>query len=287
MEMVYCQLMLLRRLRCIMLNWKIVSGGQSKIPIAGVGLFLIGSFVMKPQDRIIVALDAPLLDGACNIASVLKGSVGAFKVGLEILTSEGAPRVVKALSPHGRLFFDGKFKDIPNTVAGAARAATRLDVWMFNVHCLGGVTMMSAAVKSADEEAEKLDRKRPLVIGVTVLTSIDAKALNEIGFEHVRDGGKKLVVRLALLAKQAGLDGVVASPQEITAIKEACGGDFLVVTPGVRPLWASNDDQKRVMTPGEAVKAGADYLVIGRPITNPPKEIGTPADAVKKIIGEL
>ncbi|PIR16704.1 MAG: orotidine-5'-phosphate decarboxylase [Deltaproteobacteria bacterium CG11_big_fil_rev_8_21_14_0_20_49_13] len=241
------------------------------------------------REKIIVALDAPTLSAASQIADSLKGHIGALKVGMELLNSEGSPQVVEAISPKGKVFFDAKFKDIPNTVAGAARAVTRMNVWMFNVHCLGGVTMMSAAVKTADEEAAKLGKERPLVIGVTVLTSIDAKALNEIGFEHVRDGAelKKLVVRLALLAKQAGLDGVVASPREITAIREACGQDFLIITPGVRPVWAAAGDQKRVMTPNEAVKAGADYLVIGRPITNPPKEIGTPSDAAKKILEEI
>ena len=241
------------------------------------------------KDKIIVALDAPTIAAASQISDTLKDSVGALKVGMELLNSAGAPQAVEALSPKGKIYFDAKFKDIPNTVAGAARAVTRMNVWMFNVHCLGGVSMMSAAVKAADEEAAKLGKKRPLVIGVTVLTSIDAKALNEIGFEHVRDASelKKLVVRLASLAKQAGLDGVVASPHEISEIREACGNDFLIVTPGVRPAWAAMGDQKRVMTPGEAVKAGADYLVIGRPITNPPKEIGTPADAVKRILEEI
>lgn len=241
------------------------------------------------QEKIIVALDASNLNDAVQIADKLQGKVGALKVGLELLTSEGAPNVVNSLASKGKIFFDGKFKDIPNTVAGAARGATKFGVWMFNVHTLGGVAMMSAAVKSAEEEAKKLGRKRPLVIGVTILTSIDVKTLNEVGFEHVRDSDelKKLVVRLSLLAKQAGLDGVVASPQEITAIREACGKDFLIVTPGVRPLWAAKGDQKRVMTPGEAIKAGADYLVIGRPITSPPPEVGAPADAVKKIVDEM
>lgn len=241
------------------------------------------------KDKIIVALDAPTIKAASEIADTLKGSVGALKVGMEILNSEGAPQVVNALSSKGRIFFDAKFKDIPNTVAGAARAVTRMNVWMFNVHCLGGIAMMSAAVKAADDEAARLGKKRPLVTGVTVLTSIDAKALNEIGFEHVRDSVelRKLVVRLALLAKQAGLDGVVASPWEITAIREACGSDFMIITPGVRPVWAAACDQKRVMTPGEAIRAGADYLVIGRPLTDPPKEIGTPAEAAKRILEEI
>lgn len=244
---------------------------------------------MHAKDRIIVALDKPTIAGAKELAARLNGHVGGFKVGLELLTSEGAPLVVKSLSPFGKIFFDGKFKDIPNTVAGAVKAAVGIPIWMLNVHCLGGVTMMAAAAESAREEALKLGKKKPLVIGVTILTSCDAKALNEIGFEHVRDGDelKKLVARLSLLAKQAGLDGVVASPQEIENIRNACGCDFVIVTPGVRPAWASSGDQKRVMTPLEALNAGADYIVIGRPITDPPKEIGTPLDAVERIIEEL
>jgi orotidine-5'-phosphate decarboxylase len=244
---------------------------------------------MKPHERIIVALDAPNIDDAKKTASSLKNSVGALKVGLELLSSEGAPQVLKALAGYGRIFFDGKFKDIPNTVAGAARAATRLKSWMFNVHTLGGVQMMAAAREAAETESKRLGINKPLVIGVTILTSLDVKALNEVGFDHVRDSEelKKLVVKLSLLAKQAGLDGVVASPQEIKNIREACGSNFLIVTPGVRPQWASKGDQKRVMTPHEACDAGADYLVIGRPITNPPAEIGSPVDAIKKIVEEI
>jgi len=242
-----------------------------------------------PQDKIIVALDASDLSSASKIADQLSGKVGALKVGLELITSEGVPAVVEALRTKNRLFLDGKFKDIPNTVAGASRAATRLSVWMFNVHCLGGVAMMSAAVQSAADEAARMGRKRPLVIGVTVLTSLDIKALNEVGFVHISDldGLRKIVVRLALLAKQAGLDGVVCSPQEINDIRTACGKDFLIVTPGVRPEWAETHDQKRVMTPREAVHSGADFLVIGRPITNPPPKVGSPSEAARRIIEEI
>jgi len=244
---------------------------------------------VHPKDRVIVALDAASLKDAAHLADQVGPKVGALKVGLELLTSEGAPRVVETLAPKGRIFLDGKFKDIPNTVAGASRAATRHGVWMFNVHCLGGVAMMSAAVQAATDEAAKLGRKRPLVIGVTILTSLDIKALSEVGLSHIHDADelRKMVTKLALLARQAGLDGVVCSPQEINDIRTACGKDFLIVTPGVRPEWAEAHDQKRVMTPGEAVRAGADYLVIGRPITKPPKAIGTPMDAVERIVKEI
>ncbi len=239
---------------------------------------------MQAKDRIIVALDTPTLAKAKELAAELKDHVGAFKVGLELLTSEGAPNVIKNLG--GRLFFDGKFKDIPNTVAGAVRGVTNLGAWMLNVHCLGGVEMMKRAVGTAKEVAGD---KRPLVIGVTILTSLDAKAMNDIGIAHIKDDEslKNMVVHLSLKAKEAGLDGVVASPREIKAIRDACGKDFLIVTPGVRPTWVAKGDQKRVTTPKEALAAGADYLVIGRPITNPPAEVGSPADAAKKIATEM
>lgn len=241
------------------------------------------------QEKIIVALDEPQLGKAVRIAEEIGRDVGAFKVGLELITSEGAPQVVRAISKYGKIFFDGKFKDIPNTVAGAARAVARLGIWMFDVHCFGGVSMMSQAKEVSAEEAEKNGFERPLVVGVTILTSMSARLINEVGFEHVRDETElqMLVVRLSLLAKQAGLDGVVASPMEVEAIRKACGGDFLIVTPGVRPEWASHGDQKRVATPREAVSSGADFLVIGRPITNPPKEIGSPLSAIARIIDEI
>lgn len=244
---------------------------------------------MEARDRIIVALDASTMNEAVNIAKELGPHVGALKIGMEIMNSEGAPQVTSAVSRYGKVFFDGKFKDIPNTVSRASKAVARLGVWMFNVHCLGGVTMMAQAKAAVHEEAKRVGLKPPLTIGVTILTSFDVKAINELGFEHVRDEAelRKLVVRLALLAKQAGLDGVVASPLEIEAIRAACGKDFLIVTPGVRPVWAAANDQKRIMTPEEAIKAGADYIVIGRPITNPPKEVGSPLAAVEKIVEEL
>jgi orotidine-5'-phosphate decarboxylase len=244
---------------------------------------------MDHKDRIIAALDVPTLAEAEGLAGELGPKVGALKAGLELLTAEGAPKVVSALSRYGRLFLDAKFKDIPNTVAGAARSAARLGVWMFNVHCMGGSEMMKAARLASIEEAEKLNTTPPLVIGVTVLTSLDVKALAETGVGDIKETKdiKERVVLLALLAKRAGLDGVVASPQEVRDIRAACGKDFLIVTPGVRPTWAARGDQRRVTTPREAIESGADYLVIGRPITDPPKEIGTPAGAIEKILEEI
>jgi len=260
---------------------------------------------MEAKDRIIVALDVDSLEKAVSLAKTLAPYVGCFKVGLELLTTEGAPQVVKAIKKvGGKIFYDGKFKDIPNTIAGAVRAVTRLDIQMFNVHCLGGPEMMRIARKTAQEEAALRGGiggiPRPLVLGVTILTSLDYKDLAEMELmeklniadpEEAKtikaDRIKQLVRNLAWLAQESGLDGVIASPQEIEAIREYCQPEFLVVTPGVRPAWAAVGDQKRVMTPGEAIKAGADYLVIGRPITKPSPEIGSPVDAAKKIAEEI
>lgn len=214
------------------------------------------------KDRIIVAVDVDSSAKAVALVGKLSGHVGAFKVGLELVNAAGLG-VINSLmeAGAGKIFYDCKFHDIPNTVAGASRAAAKSDIWMFNVHCSGGSEMMRAAREAADST----QGKRPLVIGVTVLTSISPETLlDELGVSReLRDH----VVRMAVLAKESGLDGVVASPQEIEAIRLACGQDFIIVTPGVRPAGADVNDQKRVMTPPEAIAKGADYLVIGRPIT--------------------
>ena len=263
---------------------------------------------MKAKDRIIVALDVDSLEKAKVLVEQLAPYVSCFKPGLELLTSEGAPKVVKAIHEWGgEVFYDGKFNDIPNTVAGAARAVTKLGVKIFNVHCLGGSRMMKAARQAAEEavmDSEKdsiLLSPHPIILGVTLLTSLDYDDLIELGIEEKIDfvdpqelskaKSRRIeqlaVEHLAWLAQECGLDGVIASPQEIRAIREYCQPEFLIVTPGVRPQWASINDQKRVMTPAEAIKLGADYLVIGRPITKPPAEIGTPVDAVRKITEEI
>ena len=163
-----------------------------------------------------------------------------------------------------RPFLDLKYHDIPNTVAGAVRSATRKGVHMLTLHTSGGKEMMAAAARVAQEESARTGKERPILLGVTVLTSLKDEELRRIGFAHaVADQ----VLRLAVLAKDSGLDGVVCSPHEIEIIKRECGGDFLVVTPGIRPVWAAAQDQKRIMTPAEAIGKGADFLVIGRPIT--------------------
>jgi len=215
--------------------------------------------------KIIIPLDVDTPKKAVELVEVLKDEVGAFKVGLELVNSAGLGIFDKIRAAGAeKIFYDCKFHDIPNTVAGASRAAAKMDVWMFNVHCSGGFAMMKAAKDAAVETSERLGVTPPLVIGVTVLTSIDQDTLNnEL---QVPGTVADQVVNLAKLAKEAGLDGVVASPHEIEAIRAACGPDFLIVTPGVRPLGGDLGDQKRVMTPAEAVQRGADYLVIGRPI---------------------
>ncbi len=256
---------------------------------------------MATKDKIIVALDVDSLAKALKLVEQLHPYVGCFKAGLELLTSEGPDRVVYEIKERGgNVFYDGKFMDIPNTVAGACRAVTKLGVEMFNVHCLGGSSMMQAAVKAAQETAHKADEMMPLILGVTILTSLDYNDLVEMRLmeelniadlaelAEIRNNRmQRLVQNLAFLAQEAGLGGVIASPQEIATIRQYCGPDLLVVTPGVRPAWAAVGDQKRVMTPGEAVKAGANFLVIGRPITQPPPEIGGPVKAAQRIAKEI
>jgi orotidine-5'-phosphate decarboxylase len=235
----------------------------------------------RARRRILVALDVPTLDAALDLAHTLRGHVGGFKVGLELCTSVGVPQVVDAISAvGGAVFLDLKFKDIPNTVAGAARAAARAGVLMFNVHCDGGPAMLRAAA-----DAVRAAPARPLVIGVTLLTSLGQADLD--GDLGVSRDVEQHVEHMALLAREAGLDGVVASAREAAAIKRACGADFVIVTPGVRPAWAEAGDQQRTMTPLEAVRAGADYLVIGRPITSPPAGIGGPVEAAERIVAEI
>ena len=221
------------------------------------------------HQRIIVALDVDTPDKAVKLVDQLRDYVGAFKVGLELVNSAGLS-VFDKIKDAGamRIFYDCKFHDIPNTVAGAARAAVRIGVWALNVHCSGGSAMMKAAKDAALAEAGKLGVAPPLVLGVTLLTSIDQdQLLDEL---RVPDTVSSYVEHMARTAQAAGLDGVVASPHEIKLIRSACGPSFTIVTPGVRPAGAEQGDQKRVMTPEEAVSAGADYIVIGRPITQAP-----------------
>lgn len=213
---------------------------------------------------VFAALDLTSVTGAVALAERLRGAVGGLKLGLEFFMAAGAAGVAQVAELGLPMFLDLKFHDIPNTVAGAIRAIAPLRPFMTNVHAAGGRAMMVAARDAALESAAKLGVAPPKLIAVTVLTSLNDADLAEVGqTAHALDQ----VRRLAGLAQQCGLDGVVCSPQEIAILRQDLGDDFLLVTPGIRPSWSASGDQKRVMTPEEAVLAGASYLVIGRPIT--------------------
>ena len=231
---------------------------------------------MTPIDRILVPLDTDDVAWAAKLAAQLKGYVGGIKLGKQFFTANGPYGVNKIACVGHPIFMDLKFHDIPNTVASAVRSLHRLQPFMLNVHASGGRAMMKAAV-AANKEAKKT---RPLLLGVTMLTSLSECDLKEIGVSS--DSGQQ-VVRLAQLAQDCGMDGVVCSPLEITLLRKACGDEFKLVVPGVRPSWASFNDQKRVATPAEAITRGADYLVIGRPITT----ADDPVNAAARIGEEL
>jgi orotidine-5'-phosphate decarboxylase len=233
-------------------------------------------------NEILVALDVSSAREALAMADTLRGAVGGFKVGSQLFTSEGPP-IVRSLVDRGdRVFLDLKFHDIPNTVAGAVTAATELGVWMVNVHAAGGGAMLAAAKTAARETAARRGHTPPLVIAVTVLTSMDESTLREVGVDQTP---LDQVARLARLSQSAGLDGVVASPQEVSAIRQACGPSFVVVTPGIRGGTASSgpDDQRRTATPAGAIAAGSSYLVIGRPITG----AADPRSAAQRMADEI
>ena len=217
------------------------------------------------QNPIIVALDVPQPEAALRLAEQLAPVVGAFKVGKELFTAAG-PEIVRRLrATGGAVFLDLKFHDIPNTVAKAVESAVALDVQMLTIHASGGLAMMRAAEQAAQESARRLGRPAPLVLGVTVLTSMDGRDLAEIGLGL--DVGAQ-VERLALLAVRAGLRGLVCSPLELGALRKILPREMQLVTPGIRPADGRKaDDQKRTLTPAEALAAGASWLVIGRPIT--------------------
>jgi orotidine-5'-phosphate decarboxylase len=231
-------------------------------------------------NRLIFALDVDGFEEAQKWVRLLHGKIGVFKVGKQLFTRCG-PEVVRMIrGAGGEVFLDLKFHDIPNTVAKAGVEACRLGVRMFNVHALGGREMMAKTVAEVDALWPRGSAGRPLLLAVTILTSSTEETLREVGIERpVRE----MVPRLARLAREAGMDGVVASPREVGLIREACGRDFTIVTPGVRPAFAALDDQKRVTTPAEAIAAGADYLVIGRPISAAPD----PVEAADRILEEI
>ncbi len=252
---------------------------------------------MEPKDRIIIALDVDSLDEAKSLVEDLAPYVGSFKIGLQLITAIGGPQAVRFIhSLGGEVFYDGKFNDIPNTVGQAARAVSKLDVKMFNVHASGGIEQMQTAVAN---------KGKSLALAVTILTSLKAKDIYDIGYPSQWPGVETieyyypynldkhsyiwpLVRQMAHCAQLAGCDGIICSPEELEYLGQYEElNDLLKVTPGIRPEWAPANDQKRVMTPAQAINAGADYLVIGRPITDPPAKIGTPIDAAKKIVKEI
>ena len=231
---------------------------------------------MEPRDRIIVALDVDSLEEAKPLVEMLAPYVGCFKVGLQLLTSVGAPLVVNAIHElGGEVFYDGKFCDIPNTVAGASKAVAAMGVKMFNLHASAGKAAVEAAVANKGDS---------LVLGVTVLTSIGEREAVSI-FGRWPD---EKVLQLSEMLGEAGADGIICSPKELGILKTAPELDNLLrVTPGIRPAWAAIGDQRRITTPHQAIMDGADYLVIGRPIRTPPQEVASPVEAVKRIADEI
>lgn len=243
---------------------------------------MTGLSLQDAAAKVMVALDKPDAEGALRLASQLEGTGCWMKVGLELYYAAG-PSVVRELKSRGfKVFLDVKMHDIPNTVRGGARSITRLGVNLFNVHAAGGIAMMKAATEGvAEAMAAGTADNAPLIIAVTQLTSTNRIVLNgEIG---IPGSIEEAVVRYAVLARDAGLNGVVASPLEVAAIKAACGSDFLTVTPGIRPRGADAGDQSRITTPREAVDGGTDYLVIGRPIT----EAADPSKAFHNLLKEM
>jgi orotidine-5'-phosphate decarboxylase len=218
---------------------------------------------MESHERLVVALDVDNPDTAKALVHALRGRVGVFKVGLELFTLGGPGLVREIVSAGGKVFLDLKLHDIPNTVARAAVQVARLGVRMLTVHAQGGSAMIAAAAEAVRGEAARLGTPAPSVLAVTVLTSLGPDDLRSMG---AGDSPEKAVLRLAALAREAGADGVVASPREVVALRERLGRDLLVVTPGVRPEGEDRGDQKRTMTPAEAIAAGADYIVLGRPV---------------------
>jgi orotidine-5'-phosphate decarboxylase len=236
---------------------------------------------LNAAKHLILALDVDSDREALDIVSQLKDAVGMFKVGHQLFTAYGPDIVRKITGLGGRVFLDLKYHDIPNTVAKAAAEAVKLGVSIFNVHALGGLDMMKAAAEAAKETAKKHNLPVPLVLAVTVLTSMDEASLKKE--LKINRSLRREVAHLAKLSQRAGMHGVVASPQEIKMLRRAVRGDFVVLTPGVRPAWAGKDDQKRTMTPGEAVVAGADYIVVGRPVL----KAADRKAAVEKILKEI
>ena len=224
--------------------------------------------MVNTKDRLFVALDLDDIKAADVLMNRMQGVVTQYKLGAQLLSAAGPEAVMHVRRRGFGVFYDAKFHDIPNTVEAAVTSACRIGATIVNVHTSGGSAMMAAAAKAAVAVSKKLRQPKTMVLGVTMLTSINQQILEtEL---CLRRKIETYVVHLAKMAKAAGLDGVVASPQEIKAIRKACGPEFIILTPGIRPRGAAKGDQKRIMTPGQAIAAGADYIVVGRPIYQAP-----------------
>ena len=236
---------------------------------------------MSPaSEKIIVALDVATLEEAEGFVKKLSPAIGIFKVGKQLFTRCG-PDIIEMIHHHGsKVFLDLKYHDIPNTVARAVEEAAKLKVFMLTIHAMGGFTMMQEAVASSISSSRTISAPPPIIVAVTILTSLKQEDLVSIGMDLSIE---EAVSRLAALAKKAGVNGVVASAQEAQPIKAACGNDFIIVTPGIRPQDASLDDQKRVVTPKDAVRAGSTFMVIGRPIL----KASDPLEAAEAIVQEI
>jgi orotidine-5'-phosphate decarboxylase len=233
----------------------------------------------NPSGRIIIALDVKTRKEALSLVQELP-EAKTFKVGLTLFASQG-PSLLKDIQDLGKnIFLDLKLHDIPHQIAGAVSVAVRLGTYMMTLHASGGREMMARAAEAAEKDASQTGQEKPLLLAVTVLTSLKEEQLREMGMD---ERVNEQVLRLARLAEESGMDGVVCSPQEIDIIKGEFGREFLVVSPGIRPLWSDAQDQKRILTPAEAFKKGVDYMVIGRPVT----KAASPPEALRKIIDEL
>lgn len=236
---------------------------------------------LSARERLVLALDINNFKKAEELVDKLTDYVGVFKIGNQLFTAEGTKVIKMVQEKGGKVFLDLKFHDIPNTVARAAEVVSKLGVYIFDIHTSGGYEMMKATVEASKKLSFALGISKPLILGVTLLTSINQEILEkEIG---IKKSLEEQVVHLAKLAEAAGLDGVVASPWEIKALRAACVEGFVILTPGIRPAGKSDDDQKRVTTPQEAIKLGADFIVIGRSITNATNPVKASQEILKKM----
>ncbi|MCS6805335.1 MAG: orotidine-5'-phosphate decarboxylase [Blastocatellia bacterium] len=235
----------------------------------------------QPRNRLVIALDVETRANACALVDQLRELVGWFKIGSQLFTAEGPELVRELVRRDVKVFLDLKFHDIPSTVAKAGIEATRLGVAMFNVHAMGGAEMMRAVADAVSEMAEREGLQRPVILAVTLLTSLGPNDVKQI---FIAERIENVVTGLARLASESGLDGVVCSPQEAMLIRHHVNRpDFVILTPGIRPSWAAAQDQKRVLTPTEALQEGADYIVVGRPVT----DHADPAAAARRILEEI